>query len=287
METGAVTSLNPFRGQTMRRFWNLKTSPTYYAACTEDGQTVVVDPRTHSLVTKLKMSSDARDLCFDPTGSNALWTADCQGEVYEWDLRRVGGGGINAGMGGINGVNGGSACVNRWKNDGALDITVLASAPVVNNGVVNSVGTNNASRNGSMSSRTSPIYLACGTSSGTVDLFSTLSTTPPQKATSTNSTSSKQEQQPTSPQLTKTFDQLHTNMSSIAFHESGEIMAFASKFERDALRVAHVKSKTVFSNWPGAKTPLRYIHSLAFSKNMLAVGNDKGKVLLYNLEHYC
>ena len=47
-------------------------------------------------------------------------------------------------------------------------------------------------------------------------------------------------------------------------------------------------SCTVFSNWPTSKTPLSYVFSLDFSPSggYLAVGNDKGKVLLYRLKHY-
>ena len=47
-------------------------------------------------------------------------------------------------------------------------------------------------------------------------------------------------------------------------------------------------SKTVYSNWPTAQTPLHYVTSVDFSANsgMLAVGNDRGKVLLYRLKHY-
>ena len=62
----------------------------------------------------------------------------------------------------------------------------------------------------------------------------------------------------------------------------------ASKMKRNALRLIHLPSMTVFQNWPTAQTPLHYVHSLAFSPGggMLAVGNARGRVLLYRLHHY-
>ena len=53
-------------------------------------------------------------------------------------------------------------------------------------------------------------------------------------------------------------------------------------------RVLHVPSMTVFSNWPTSKSPLHYVHSTAYSPNSgyLAIGNARGRVLLYRLHHY-
>lgn len=50
----------------------------------------------------------------------------------------------------------------------------------------------------------------------------------------------------------------------------------------------HVPSLTVFSNWPTSKSPLHYVHSAAVSPHSgyLAVGNARGRVLLYRLHHY-
>ena len=53
-------------------------------------------------------------------------------------------------------------------------------------------------------------------------------------------------------------------------------------------RVVHVPTMTVFSNWPTSKSPLHYVHSTAFSPHSgyLAIGNARGRVLLYRLHHY-
>lgn len=68
----------------------------------------------------------------------------------------------------------------------------------------------------------------------------------------------------------------------------GQILAIASRMKRDALRLVHVPSLTVFANWPTSRTPLGHVHSAAFSPGggFLAVGNAKGRVLLYRLHHY-
>jgi U3 small nucleolar RNA-associated protein 18 len=67
-----------------------------------------------------------------------------------------------------------------------------------------------------------------------------------------------------------------------------QILAMASRMKKDALRLVHLPSCTVFSNWPTSRSPLGYVHSLAFSPGggYLAVGNAKGRALLYRLHHY-
>lgn len=87
---------------------------------------------------------------------------------------------------------------------------------------------------------------------------------------------------------TKALTHLTTTVDSLAFNHDGQLLAMASKWDRDALRVVHVPSRTVYANWPTGQTPIRYPSALAFSPNsgMLAVGNDRGRVLLYRLKHY-
>lgn len=62
----------------------------------------------------------------------------------------------------------------------------------------------------------------------------------------------------------------------------------SSRLKKDALRLVHLPSLTVFSNWPTGRSPLHYVHSTAFSPGggLLAIGNAKGKVLLYRMHHY-
>lgn len=66
------------------------------------------------------------------------------------------------------------------------------------------------------------------------------------------------------------------------------MLMMASRMKKDALRLVHLPTGTVFSNWPTRLTPLHYVHCGAFSPGggFMAVGNAKGRVLLYRLHHY-
>lgn len=67
-----------------------------------------------------------------------------------------------------------------------------------------------------------------------------------------------------------------------------QMLAIASNQKRDALKVIHSSSCAPFTNWPTERTPVRYPFALDFSPGggFLAVGNDRGCVLLYRLRHY-
>mmetsp|Transcript_21125 Transcript_21125/g.54156 ORF Transcript_21125/g.54156 Transcript_21125/m.54156 type:complete len:301 (-) Transcript_21125:69-971(-) len=81
---------------------------------------------------------------------------------------------------------------------------------------------------------------------------------------------------------------LTTTVDSLAFSPDGALLAMASRMKKDALRIVHVPSRTVYSNWPSGRSPLHFVHSVAFSPGggYLAVGNAKGRALLYRLHHY-
>lgn len=118
-------------------------------------------------------------------------------------------------------------------------------------------------------------FLAVGAESGVVNLYDTNHNI----MTNTN----------TARKPHKTVLNLRTSASSLAFHPTGEILAMASRYEKDSLKLLHVNSGGVFANWPTAKTPLGYVFDLDFSPNggkYLAMGNDKGKCMLYRLNHY-
>ena len=90
------------------------------------------------------------------------------------------------------------------------------------------------------------------------------------------------------PSPLKTFMNLTTTVDCLQFSPDGQMMLMASRMRKDALRVVHLPSATVFSNWPSSKTPLHYVHCAAFSPHCgyLAVGNARGRVLLYRLPFY-
>lgn len=92
--------------------------------------------------------------------------------------------------------------------------------------------------------------------------------------------------QPIKPRAT--LGNLTTNISTLAWHPRSEMFSMASRSKRDALRMVHSRSATVFANWPTADTPLAYITGVDFDPygRTLAMSNTKGKVLLYRLAHY-
>eukprot|EP00532_Pseudo-nitzschia_australis_P011176 CAMPEP_0168235846 /NCGR_PEP_ID=MMETSP0140_2-20121125/19157_1 /TAXON_ID=44445 /ORGANISM="Pseudo-nitzschia australis, Strain 10249 10 AB" /LENGTH=601 /DNA_ID=CAMNT_0008169013 /DNA_START=42 /DNA_END=1847 /DNA_ORIENTATION=- len=86
----------------------------------------------------------------------------------------------------------------------------------------------------------------------------------------------------------KSIMNLPTSADIVSFNSDGQILAMSSQREQHGLKLLHVPSRTVFSNWPTAQTPLGYVYSIKFSpgSKFLAMGNDKGKCLLYKINHY-
>ena len=86
----------------------------------------------------------------------------------------------------------------------------------------------------------------------------------------------------------RTLSGLTTAVDSLLFNHSGELLVSSSRRVRDALSVYHVGSGSVVANWPTSRTPLHYVTSMDFSPHSgyLAVGNDRGRVLMYRLKHY-
>lgn len=86
----------------------------------------------------------------------------------------------------------------------------------------------------------------------------------------------------------KSIMNLHTSAECLQYNHDGQILAMSTRREKHGMKLLHVPSRTVFSNWPTSKTPLNYIWSMDFSpqSQFLAMGNDKGKCLLYRLLHY-
>ncbi|KAH8676264.1 Indigoidine synthase A like protein-domain-containing protein [Xylariales sp. PMI_506] len=87
------------------------------------------------------------------------------------------------------------------------------------------------------------------------------------------------------PEPTRSFMQLTTPVTFLTFSPDGQILAFGSKHKKDALRLAHLPSCTVYRNWPTEQTPLGRISAIAFGtkSDMLAVGNDTGKIRLWEI----
>ncbi|KAJ7183100.1 WD40 repeat-like protein [Mycena filopes] len=90
------------------------------------------------------------------------------------------------------------------------------------------------------------------------------------------------------PKPAKTLGHLTTAISTLRFNHDAQVMAVASREKKDALRLIHLPSLTAFSNWPTSSTPLGHVSAVDFSaqSEYVAVGNTRGKVLLYHLIDY-
>jgi len=58
--------------------------------------------------------------------------------------------------------------------------------------------------------------------------------------------------------------------------------------KKDQLKLFHVSTGSVFSNWPTDKTPLGVVTCMDFSAGgaYFGFGNKRGNVLLYRLKQY-
>jgi len=116
-------------------------------------------------------------------------------------------------------------------------------------------------------------YYATGSDSGAVNIYSTENTLASNDF---------------APKPLKTLLNLTTRIDDIAFSPDSQMLCFSSLIKKDALRMVHLPSFSVFSNWPTSRTPLHHVSTYSFSPNcgLFAVGNDRGRALLYRLNHY-
>ncbi|KAJ6399381.1 hypothetical protein OIU77_020014 [Salix suchowensis] len=86
----------------------------------------------------------------------------------------------------------------------------------------------------------------------------------------------------------KTIENLTTKVDFLRFNNDSQILAICSQMKKNSLKLIHVPSFTVFSNWPPANSAIHYPRCLDFSPGggFMAMGNAAGKVLLYKLHHY-
>ncbi|KAM0463866.1 hypothetical protein ACHAO4_000590 [Trichoderma viride] len=89
------------------------------------------------------------------------------------------------------------------------------------------------------------------------------------------------------PTPTRVFEQLVTPITVLTFSPDGQLLAFGSRDKKDALRLVHLPSCTVYRNWPTAQTPLGRITTVAFGRgsDLLAVGNDTGKIRMWEIRN--
>ncbi|EME42556.1 hypothetical protein DOTSEDRAFT_73415 [Dothistroma septosporum NZE10] len=161
--------------------------------------------------------------------------------------------------------------VARWQDEGAVGTTTLALG-------------------GQHELVKSPIgndrWIAIGSSSGIVNIYD-------RRVWLDNDTAGIVQAVPEQPKPTKVLDHLTTPISHLAFSHDGQILAMASKWKRDSMRLVHLPSCTVFKNWPTSSTPLGRITGVAFADGgvvegsdayaVLAVANEQGKIRIWEI----
>ncbi|KZT09564.1 WD40 repeat-like protein [Laetiporus sulphureus 93-53] len=139
-------------------------------------------------------------------------------------------------------------CVRRWKDDGGFGSRLVESD-------------------------SSGRYLAIGSRTGLVNVYGS------EGPTSLGSSK---------PKLLKTLGNLTTSITALRFNHDSQLLAMASNTKKDQMRLIHLPSLTAFSNWPTSSTPLGHVTSVDFStgSEYLAIGNNRGRVLLYHLKDF-
>lgn len=88
----------------------------------------------------------------------------------------------------------------------------------------------------------------------------------------------------------KTVMNLTTSITDMKFNPTSQLLAFCSKWKKNALRMVHLPSYTTYQNFPGAAVGvLKYPMTLEFSQSTgeyLAMGNDEGKVHLWHMPFF-
>ncbi|KAJ3321045.1 U3 snoRNP protein [Blyttiomyces sp. JEL0837] len=132
-------------------------------------------------------------------------------------------------------------CVHRFYDEGAIHVNAISVSP------------DNS-------------FIATGSNTGVVNVY--------------NSSHALSNPRPTP---SRSIMNLTTSISQLTFHPSSQALLLASRAKKDAMRIAHCPSLTVFPNWPTSGTPLSYVNAVDWSPGggYLAVGNDKGRVVLY------
>ena len=83
---------------------------------------------------------------------------------------------------------------------------------------------------------------------------------------------------------------LTTSITDLKFGPTSQCLAFCSKWKKNALRMLHIPSFTVFQNFPGtAPGILKYPMCIDFQKmtgEYLTIGNDEGKAHLWHMPYF-
>ncbi|VDN60044.1 unnamed protein product [Dracunculus medinensis] len=114
-------------------------------------------------------------------------------------------------------------------------------------------------------------YIACGSNSGIVNIYD-MSQIHCNQA----------------PRPVRTFNQLTTSIKHLTFNNDSQILAFSSNIKENAIRLAHVRSLKVFSNFPSFNNHIGKPTTVDFSPNSgyMAIGDEKNFVNLFKLNYF-
>ncbi|XP_073444262.1 U3 small nucleolar RNA-associated protein 18 homolog isoform X2 [Dendrobates tinctorius] len=116
-------------------------------------------------------------------------------------------------------------------------------------------------------------YVSCGSESGVVNVYGYDDCL-----------------QSSAPKPLKSVMNLVTAASTQVFNPCTELLAIASNNTADAVKLVHIPSFTVFSNFPVQvkKKIIHFPRAMDFSPHsgFFSIGNNKGEALLYRLKHY-
>ena len=195
------------------------------------------------------------------------------GEVAEWSVeeRRI---------------------VLRWQDQGGVGVTVMALGADPEK--VTTSGKKKKSQNKIGPDR----WTVLGTNTGFVTVYDRAKVLRRELDWTTNgqngAATHEEERSPAiMPETHATLSHLTTPISHLSVSACGQVLAMASKWKRDAIRLVHLTSGTVYRNWPTARTPLGRISSMTLGECegvvagsrdeegrgvVLIVGNEQGIV---------
>ncbi|CBY02300.1 similar to U3 small nucleolar RNA-associated protein [Plenodomus lingam JN3] len=216
----------------------------------------LLDAKTLQWATQVRAESRGGIADFAWWGDGTgLTIAGKNGEVTEWSIE--------------DGITG------RWIDEGAVGTTVIALG-------------GKSGRDWLGGDR----WVAVGSSSGVVNIYDRrvwmADTTLSEGATGANGGI------PKSPKPLRSLGNLTTPISHLHFGADGQVLAMASRWKNNAMRLVHLPSATVFKNWPTDKTPLGRISAVAWGRPseeeeregslaQLAIANEAGHIRLWEV----
>ena len=198
--------------------------------------------------------------------------------------------------------------VAQWTDEGAVGTTVIGLGGRASGSEPRREPSRSSAAASSLSALGGDRYMAVGSTSGIINIYDrrSISTTVAASTTTTTTTttraavlqsppsspppaaataSSAAQFQMLSPKPLKTIENLTRPVSTVVFSPDGQLLAVASRSQKDAFRLVHLPSCTVYRNWPTHQTPLGRVTAVAFSpdSSILAVANDAGRLRLWNV----